>query len=176
MGSRTDRSARTRRKEGQEEEYEYVCPPWNFSWVVPQEICGSAWPESVANIDFLRSEGVGVVVSLSSERRPHRSAADSMECHLIPVEEFEDPTMKQITQFIDICDQARQAKKGVCVHCRMGRGRTGVMLACYLMKFYSQPPDAAMRNVRLMRPGSVETREQERAVRKFHDYLHWGHE
>lgn len=61
-----------------------------------------------------RSEGVGVVVSLSSERQPHRSAADSMECHLIPVEEFEDPTMKQITQFIDICDRARQAKK-VCM-------------------------------------------------------------
>lgn len=57
---------------------------------------------------------MGVVVSLSSERRPHRSAADSMECHLIPVEEFEDPTMKQITQFIDICDRARQAKK-VCM-------------------------------------------------------------
>ncbi|KAK8384694.1 hypothetical protein O3P69_014338 [Scylla paramamosain] len=171
----TSKKGRSSRKRVQEEEYEYVCPPWNFSWVVPREICGSAWPETQANIDYLRSEGVGVIVSLSVERQPHSSAKKVMDCHLIPVEEFEDPSMEQITQFLDICDRARQDKKGICVHCRMGRGRTGVMLACYLIKFYSQPPSAAIRNIRLMRPGSVETYEQERAVTKFRDYLEWGH-
>lgn len=139
------------------------------------EICGSAWPQTKANVDYLRNEGVGVIISLSTERQPHSSAANTMDCHLIPVEEFEDPTMEQITQFLDICDKARQEKKSVCVHCRMGRGRTGVMLACYLIKFYSQPPSMALRNVRLMRPGSVETYEQERAVTQFRDYLEWGH-
>ncbi|MPC61850.1 hypothetical protein E2C01_055927 [Portunus trituberculatus] len=50
MTSRKDHSCR---KRVQEEESEYVCPPWNFSWIVPGEICGSAWPETQANIDYL---------------------------------------------------------------------------------------------------------------------------
>ena len=65
--------------------------------------------------------------------------------------------------------------QGVCVHCRMGRGRTGVMLACYLIKYYCQHPSTAILNVRLKRPGSVETYGQEYAVTKFKDYLAWGH-
>lgn len=54
----------------------------------------------------------------------------------------------------------------------MGRGRTGVMAACYLVYFYGQSPDRAILNIRLMRPGSVETYEQEKAVAKFNDYIH----
>lgn len=53
----------------------------------------------------------------------------------------------------------------------MGRGRTGVMLACYLVHFLGQPPERAILNIRLMRPGSLETYQQERIVIKYHDYL-----
>ncbi|XP_045625438.1 dual specificity protein phosphatase 23 [Procambarus clarkii] len=153
----------------------YISPPWNFSWVVKEKICACAQPESKANVAFLRNEGVGVVVTLSEERQPHRSAHKYFKCHLIHIEEFEDPSMEQISKFISICDKAHEENKVVCVHCRMGRGRTGVMLACYLMKYYGQAPEAAIWNVRLMRPGSIETREQERAVKKFRDYIAWGH-
>nr|CAD7259340.1 unnamed protein product [Timema shepardi] len=61
--------------------------------------------------------------------------------------------------------------KSVGIHCRMGRGRTGVMAACYLVHFLDQPPERAIINIRLMRPGSVETYEQEKAVVAYHDYL-----
>jgi protein tyrosine phosphatase len=57
------------------------------------------------------------------------------------------------------------------VHCRMGQGRTGVMSACFLVHFYDQSPEQAITNVRLLRPGSVETYEQEKAVVRYHDYL-----
>lgn len=57
------------------------------------------------------------------------------------------------------------------VHCRMGRGRTGVMVACYLAHFQGLPPERAIINVRLQRPGSVETPEQERCVVRYHDCL-----
>lgn len=53
----------------------------------------------------------------------------------------------------------------------MGRGRTGVMAACYLIQFEQLAPERAIINLRLQRPGSVETPEQERAVVRYHDCL-----
>lgn len=53
----------------------------------------------------------------------------------------------------------------------MGRGRTGVMVACYLVHFHDMAPERAMNKVRIERPGSVETRTQERAVLQYHDHL-----
>lgn len=53
----------------------------------------------------------------------------------------------------------------------MGRGRTGVMAACYLIRFQELTPQRAMTNLRLMRPGSIETPEQERVVMRYYDCL-----
>ena len=52
------------------------------------------------------------------------------------------------------------------VHCGAGLGRAGTLLAAYLV---SQGCDAeeAMARVRRARPGSIETIEQEQAVREY---------
>ena len=57
------------------------------------------------------------------------------------------------------------------VHCAMGRGRTGTMLACYLVAREGYSGDAAIEESRKRRRGSIETRTQEKAVRDFADYL-----
>ncbi|XP_042893584.1 uncharacterized protein LOC122267608, partial [Penaeus japonicus] len=101
----------SKNKKRQKSASSYSSPPWNFSWVVRGEVCASAWPESEANIAFLRNEGVQVLVSLSVERQPHRSAKKCMECHVIDVEEFEDPSVDQMAEFISICEKAREEDK-----------------------------------------------------------------
>lgn len=53
----------------------------------------------------------------------------------------------------------------------MGRGRTGVMAACYLVHFQGFYPQSAIGTVRQQRPGSIETFQQERAVHKYHDFI-----
>lgn len=53
----------------------------------------------------------------------------------------------------------------------MGRGRSGVMAACYYLQFQQMAPERAITTLRLQRPGSVETKEQERAVIRYHDYI-----
>ena len=61
--------------------------------------------------------------------------------------------------------------QGVGVHCAMGRGRTGTMLACYLVAKEGYSGDAAIEETRRRRRGSIETRLQEQAVRDFEDHL-----
>ena len=56
------------------------------------------------------------------------------------------------------------------MHCGAGMGRTGTMLACYLVgKGYSFQD--ALAHVRQRRPGSVETLEQEGVIRDYAEYL-----
>jgi atypical dual specificity phosphatase len=45
-------------------------------------------------------------------------------------------------------------------------GRTGTLLACYLVSL-GLSPDAAIQQIRTVRPGSIETAEQEAAVAAF---------
>jgi len=52
----------------------------------------------------------------------------------------------------------------VSAHCAWGRGRTGTMMACYLAKRRRISADAAIAQIRRMRPGSVDSAKQENAV------------
>ena len=49
-----------------------------------------------------------------------------------------------------------------------GHGRTGTMLACYLVKTRGMSGADAILETRRLRPGSIETAEQERAVVQFY--------
>jgi len=57
------------------------------------------------------------------------------------------------------------------VSCYAGIGRTGTVLACYLVHRGEEPAEAIIR-VRRLRPGSIETPEQETAVRQYAAWVH----
>lgn len=58
--------------------------------------------------------------------------------------------------------------QGVAVHCMHGHGRTGTMLACYLVKSMNLSGIDAIKKIRKLRQGSIETHEQEKAVVQFY--------
>ena len=61
--------------------------------------------------------------------------------------------------------------QGVCVHCMAGVGRTGTMLAVYLVKSRGLSAQQAIQEVRRQRPGSIETQSQEEAVFIYTEYI-----
>ena len=61
--------------------------------------------------------------------------------------------------------------QAVGVHCAEGRGRTGVICACYLIYYYDMEPWDAIRLMRRQRPGSVERKVQEETVVMFYELL-----
>lgn len=58
--------------------------------------------------------------------------------------------------------------QGVAVHCMHGHGRTGTMLACYLVKTQKISGIDAIKRIRELRHGSIETHDQEKAVVQFY--------
>ena len=61
--------------------------------------------------------------------------------------------------------------QGVAVHCLWGLGRTGTMLACYLVKYEGLTASQAISKVRQLRPYSIETEGQEEAVHEYYQSL-----
>ena len=57
------------------------------------------------------------------------------------------------------------------MHCQLGMGRAGTMLACYLIKTTHCDAQEAINTVREKRPGSIETEQQEQLVQKFSESL-----
>ena len=134
-----------------------------FSWVLPEELAGMPMP--------MQSEADAVEKRPLTVPLPRDWPADVLRqaglhyLHL-PIADFSPPTPDGVDRFVAFCDSSIRAGRPVVVHCIAGRGRTGTMVACYLVHRGMGAP-RAIRFVREARPGSIETPEQERAV---HDY------
>ncbi|CAK1543378.1 unnamed protein product [Leptosia nina] len=147
-------------------------PPYNFSWFIEGKIAAMGWPQTVANLNYLADLGINHIITLSPERIPPILQCDrKMKWTEIRIKEFGAPSLKQIIKFIEICKRAEMMGEVVGVHCRHGRGRTGTMLACYLVFFQNMAPERAVLTTRLRRPGSCETYEQEKIVCYYNDCL-----
>src|SRR5688572_28918805 len=114
---------------------------------------------------WLASHGVRLVVSLT-EGAPDKDlmARYNIESLHIPVPDFTAPRQEDIRKFIEHAKFHRHENHGIAVHCGAGIGRTGTMLACYLVSKGAEA-DEAIALVRQKRPGSIEIEDQERAVR-----------
>ncbi len=64
---------------------------------------------------------------------------------------------------IKFITEAISAGRPVGVSCGAGLGRTGTILACYLVS-QGFDPSTTINEVRAKRPGSIETKEQEQTI------------
>ena len=144
-----------------------MAPPLGFSWIEKPLLAGMARPDSLDELLWLREQGIELLVSLTEDpiRRAWINEAGLMVFH-VPVEDMEAPTQDQLEKCLNAIDKAHEQGLGVAVHCGAGLGRTGVVLAAYLVN-KGQTAQNAMARVRRLRPGSIETDEQADAVVEF---------
>ncbi|KAK2194147.1 hypothetical protein NP493_2g13040 [Ridgeia piscesae] len=138
--------------------------PANFSWLIEDVLAGSALPHRVEHFQYLMNHRIRHLVTLTEFKPPMHLAPPGLTNVFLPVVEFEAPSVEQLETFVSVVDSAREKNEAVTVHCHWGRGRTGTMLAAYLVKDQGLDAQTAIRQVRQLRPYSVETYEQEDAV------------
>ena len=142
-------------------------PPPGFSWVDKPHLAALAHPESAADLAWLRRSGVEILISLTETPLPRHwvNEAGLMAVN-VPVPDMEAPTDRQLDHLLDTIRKANASRMGVAVHCGAGLGRTGTVLAAYFVT-RGMAPKEAVAKVRELRPGSVETAEQERAIESY---------
>ncbi len=138
--------------------------PARFGWILPGKLAASARPGRFGSLEadlfFLRSKDIRVIISLlETTLNLERYREAGFEAYHFPVEDFTAPELEQIAAACSVIDEASTQGEKVLVHCNAGIGRTGTLLACYLLH-RGVTAEEAIHQVRRERPFSLETSEQ----------------
>lgn len=138
-----------------------------FTWIEKPILAASAGPTQQEELEWLREQGIDIVISLTEVPLPRRWVDDAglMMVH-IPIFDMTAPSQREMEECLQVIRRAAQSKMGVLIHCAAGKGRTGTIVAGYLTA-KGMSGQEAIEHTRSLRPGSIETREQEAAVMDF---------
>ncbi len=139
-------------------------------------VYGGDWERDLAvDVATIRGWGASAVVTLIEgqefkklgvERLPDIVRAAGIEWHHLPVKDVTAPDQAFEARWVYAGARLRERLRAgdrVLVHCRGGLGRAGSVAARLLVEFGADPGEA-IRQVRAVRPGAIETHTQERWV------------
>lgn len=125
------------------------------------------------DLAWLRSRGIRAALSLTETPLDMDvSARHGLEIFHLPVDDLHAPSPAQLHYALAFIDRQHALDHAVAVHCLMGQGRTGTVLAAHRIRAGSTP-DAALAELRTLSPGAIGSPEQEIALRTFARQRDW---
>ncbi|MBM3942938.1 MAG: protein tyrosine phosphatase [SAR202 cluster bacterium] len=141
----------------------------NFSWIIEGSLAGAQGPTSSRDLMFYKLNDILALIRM--EQRTISGEPWKLVDMFEPVPDFTPPTLEQLQRMVRFIDEQMETwERPVVVTCAAGLGRTGTVLASYLVST-GYGPQEAIDFIRGRRPGSIQTRQQEEAVHQFSDFL-----
>ena len=137
--------------------------PDNFSWIIEDKLAGSAIPTSKDEINWLHEQGVKSIVTIREEPLDENWVGEMKYLH-VHSNDMGVPTFDDLKESVDFIHKRIEDNEPVMVHCLAGLGRTGTILACYLIKYEKMSAEDAIQHVREKRHGSIQSFVQEELI------------
>ena len=144
--------------------------PDKFSWVIENKLAGSGIPTSIDEVQWIIEQGVKSIVTIREEPLADNWIKDVNYLHVMS-NDMGVPEFNDLTHTVDFIHRRITNKEPVLVHCLAGMGRTGVVLACYLVKYQNMSADEATQKIREERSGSIQSYPQEEIIFRFEKSL-----
>ncbi|ESK89353.1 dna ligase iii [Moniliophthora roreri MCA 2997] len=152
--------------------------PRFFRWVIPYHLAAMSTPREEHDITLLASLGIKHVLTLTEET-PLPEAwfhGKPITNTFLPIPNYHPPSIEQMDIVIRLMED--ESKLPTLIHCGGGKGRAGTVIACYIAAYgFSKPrpnqdhpemsANDAVVTLRNIRPGSIETSQQEAFVSKW---------
>jgi atypical dual specificity phosphatase len=160
--------------------------PTNFNWVIEGKLAGSGIPTSLREIKWLVKEHrIKSIVTIKEKPLPSEwfdsdssssagasSGIEKIDYFHLSIEDYGAPSLEELDYVVDYISRQIDDRKPVMVHCSGGKGRTGTILAAYLIKKRNVlNAYQAIDRLRNIRGESIQSKDQENIVFGYEKYL-----
>lgn len=149
--------------------------PRGFTWIIPGKLAGTPMPGAVLDVDYdmqaLRRVGITKLITLTERDLPQEPLQRNGLSNLhLPIRDREPPTVSQTNMLLIRMEAMLRKGEVLAVHCLAGIGRTGTVLASYLIR-EGLTAQEALKRVRRVEPKFVQTIEQEEFLQLYEDSI-----
>ncbi|NWS65945.1 CC14A phosphatase, partial [Crotophaga sulcirostris] len=138
----------------------------DFNWIIPGKFLAFSGPHPKSKLEngyplhapeayfpYFKKHNVTSIIRLNKKIYEAKRFTDAgFEHYDLFFTDGSTPSDSIVLRFLNICENADGA---IAVHCKAGLGRTGTLIACYIMKHYKFTHAEAIAWIRICRPGSI---------------------
>jgi atypical dual specificity phosphatase len=147
--------------------------PTNFNWVIEDKLAGCGIPTSLREKNGIRSIITIKEKPLSSEWFKSSGIGEGkIDYFHLSIEDYRAPSLEELDYVVNYISRQIDNGRPVMVHCSGGKGRTGTILAAYLLKKGNVlNAYQAINKPRKIRGESIQSKDQENILFDYEKYV-----